>query len=142
VRSLGPVLAQVNPVLDWLQYHAAEVSDFVVNTPSAMAAKTDPGPGGGPGHYLRVVTVTGPQSFGAQPTRSANARGNAYIPAGVLGTFLQEHGIIPDWDCKPAGGERKYQKGFGGHPACFLAPPVDFQGKRQGRFPHVEEKSP
>jgi phospholipid/cholesterol/gamma-HCH transport system substrate-binding protein len=142
VRSIGPVLAQVNPVLDWLQYHAQDVSDFIVNTPSAMMARTDPGPGGGPGHYLRVVTVTGPQSFGAQPNRGANTRGNAYLPAGVLGSFLQEHGILPDWDCAPAGGETKYKKGLGGHPACFVAPPIDFQGKRQGRFPHVEQKAP
>src|SRR3954470_22877836 len=142
VREIGPVLAQVNPVLDWLQYHAQDVSDFIVNTPSAMAAKTDPGPGGGPGHYLRVVTVTGQQSFGAQANRGANARGNAYIPGGLLGTFLQEHGIIPDWDCKPAGGETKYKKGLGGHPGCFIAPPIDFQGKRQARSPPVEAKSP
>ena len=141
VRSIGPVLEQVNPVLDWLQYHAQDVSDFIVNTPTAMAAKTDPGPGGGPGHYLRVVGVTGQQSI-PQASRGANARGNAYIPAGVLGSFLQQHGIIPDWDCKPPGGETKYKKGFGGHPGCFLAPPVDFQGKRQGRYPHVEQKSP
>jgi len=142
LRALEPVLAQVNPVLDWLQYHAQDVSDFIVNTPSAMAARTDPGPGGGPGHYLRVVTVTGAESLGMQPRRGANTRGNSYIPAGVLGPFLQMKGIIPDWDCKPPGHETSYQKGLGGHPACYIAPPIDFQGRRQGRFPHVEAKAP
>jgi phospholipid/cholesterol/gamma-HCH transport system substrate-binding protein len=141
LRSLGPVLGELNPVLDWLQYHARDVSDFIVNTPSAMVAKTDPGPGGGPGHYLRVTGVTGPESLGLQPTRSANSRGNAYVPAAVLGKDLQSHGIIADWDCAPAGGETKYKKGFGGHPACFVAPRISLGGKTLTRYPHIERRS-
>lgn len=141
-RSLGPFLGELNPIFQWLELNQLLTSDFLSYSPGGIAdTVSEPGPGE-VGHYLRQLGMTGFESLAIHQNRLSSNRGNAYLPPVFTGREVAERGILPNWDCTNAGGEKPAQPGpVGAQPACFMKPNLIFKGKRQGRLPHVEADS-
>lgn len=139
VRGLGPFLQELNPVIDWLELHQHLIADFLGYGASGLADTTPARRPGTVGHYLRQLAANGTESVGIHRTRLSSNRGNAYLPPIISGPETSRRNIFPNWDCKPAGGER--DPSFGQTPAspgCWIAPKLDFQGRRQRQHVHVE----
>jgi len=136
LAQLGPFTEQLNPILDWLGLYNHQVADFIGSGASGLA-NTVPAPGA-VGHYLRQFNPEGSEDTLTR-TRIATNRGNTYLPPLGLGPDTQRHLIFPNFDCKPSGGPKPPTPGQTGSPACFIAPNINFQGRQQGRFPHVNQ---
>ena len=128
------MLAQLNPVLEYLQLNQGKVSDFLSVPGATLAGIRTKGNPNGMGHVLPQMITTGSQSI-ITPTRSSDNRGNTYLLPDTFTyeKYKQGYNIFPNWDCKPSGGEKKADD----TPGCFVQGPFDFQGKAQ-RYPHVE----
>jgi len=133
LNELWPFLAQLNPSLAYIALNSQVTADFIGFGAGGLAAKI-PSPSGGVGHYLRQYGPNGPETVSVYQQREANNRGNAYLsPTGLAGAPLEQNEIFPNWDCKPSGGATAAspQGAMNGHPACFVQPPFEFQGKWQ-----------
>jgi phospholipid/cholesterol/gamma-HCH transport system substrate-binding protein len=136
--SLGPFLQQVNPILEWVGVHQHTLTDMFANLGVATAARTASGDPRATGHYLRQFGPTGAETVAVHPRRLSSNRGNAYLnPLSVVGRELAQSLILPNWDCKPSGGEKKADTGTGGSAACRVQAPFTFKGGARA-FPHVE----
>jgi phospholipid/cholesterol/gamma-HCH transport system substrate-binding protein len=137
--SLGPFLSEFNPIFQWIELHQHLVADFLSYSPSGLADTVPSAPEGETGHYLRQLGVSGFESIGIHRNRASTNRGNAYLPPIYTGRRTSDMLIQPNWDCNPAGGERRPQPApIGAQPGCWIYPPLQFQGRTQGRFSHVE----
>jgi virulence factor Mce-like protein len=138
LNELGPFLQELNPILEFLGYHQHTLTDMLANLGVATAARTASGDPRATGHYLRQFGPTGAETLAIHRQRLASNRGNAYIDAlGVIGRELATTAILPNWDCRNAGGEKAADTGTGGTPACRVQRPIAFQGKTLA-FPHVD----
>jgi phospholipid/cholesterol/gamma-HCH transport system substrate-binding protein len=134
--SVGPFLEQLNPILQWLELNQTVVTDFFTEGITALGA-TSPAPGTpeSAGHYLRQLDPGGAEALAMNMTRLPGNRGNAYPNMLDLGPIWQIKEIPPSFDCRNTGGA---------HPADATSPPCHevtnrtLDGKKQGRFPHVE----
>jgi phospholipid/cholesterol/gamma-HCH transport system substrate-binding protein len=136
LAATGPFLGQLNPILQFLEHSQSQVTDFI-SIGAAALADTTHSESGGVGHYLRQFGVTGAESVAQHRKRLSSHRGNAYPAPLEAGSSPKEGAfeIFPNWDCKPSGGEtRPSQAG----PGCFETTPLEFGGRLQGKFPHVE----
>jgi hypothetical protein len=131
LKNLDPFLEQLNPILQWLEYNQYVTGDFISNGAAALANEVPTGTSNEVGHYLRQYGPLGPETVGIWPTRFPGNRGNAY----TAGTGLADtptsakHLIFPNFDCKPAGGDvLPDPTPLTGHPGCFVASPLNFQG--------------
>jgi phospholipid/cholesterol/gamma-HCH transport system substrate-binding protein len=136
--SLGPFLSEFNPIFEWLELHQHLVADFLGNGASALADTVPGVPEGETGHYLRQLSVSGFESIGIHRNRASSNRGNAYLPPVYTGRKTSDYLIQPNWDCIPSGGERTPSAGPPAAPGCWMYPPLQFQGRTQDRFSHVE----
>ena len=106
--ATGPFLAQLNPVLQWLQLQQGTVANFVTMPGWALnGTSSTQNPNAG-GHVLPQLIVTGSQTMVSR-TRSPDNRGNTYQAPDALNndTYRQGFNIIPNFDCKTVGGEHK-----------------------------------
>jgi virulence factor Mce-like protein len=135
LAELTPFLQQVNPILQYLELSQFQVSDFITNGAAALA-DTTASPSGGNGHYLRQLGPTGSESLAIYRERLRTNRGNSYLPP--EGLFGDHEGsfIFNNFDCKPSGGEVRPTEG---NPGCREQKKVQFGGRLQGQFPHVDE---
>jgi phospholipid/cholesterol/gamma-HCH transport system substrate-binding protein len=118
--------------------HQHTLTDMFANLGVATAAKTPSGDPRATGHYLRQFGPTGAETVAVHSRRLSSNRGNAYLnPLSVVGREVAESFILPNWDCKPSGGEKKADTGTGGSPACRVQAPFTFKGGSRA-FPHVE----
>jgi phospholipid/cholesterol/gamma-HCH transport system substrate-binding protein len=144
LSELGPFLGQLNPILQFLELHQYEVSDFIADPAAALADTTTAR--GGTGHYLRQIGPRGLESIAIHGRRLASNRGNSYLPPMGLAPIppSSDFFMFPNYDCKPSGGERMPEDAAPptkpqGTPGCHTrGQNHQFQGKLQGRFPHVE----
>ena len=144
LAELGPFLGQLNPILHYLEIHQMEVSDFIADPAAAIADTT--AARGGTGHYLRQIGPRGLESVAIHGERLPNNRGNSYLPPMGLAPIppSSDFFMFPNYDCRNAGGERPPEDAAppakpSGTPACHTRGQQHmFQGKLQGRFPHVE----
>ncbi len=131
LEATGPFLAQLNPLLRFLEYYQMKVSDFFNIGPVAIGGLRSTLPGSkSNGHVLPQIIMLGSQSFPA-PARSRDNRGNTYPRPNSLrdpDTF-----ILPSFDCRHTG-----EKPPTGTPACRVQGPVPFGGLRL-RYPQVRE---
>jgi virulence factor Mce-like protein len=135
LTQMEPWLGELNPMLQFLEAHQMQVTDFI-SIGGAAVADTTASPSGGTGHYLRQFGPTGTESAAFFRERINTNRGNSYVPP--MGLFRPESGrfmITPQWDCKPSGGEKEPTER---EPGCYVAPPFELGGRLQGQFPHVE----
>jgi phospholipid/cholesterol/gamma-HCH transport system substrate-binding protein len=138
-RSLGPFLSEFNPIFEWIELHQHLVADFLGYSSSGLADTIPSAPEGETGHYLRQLGVSGFESIGIHRNRASTNRGNAYLPPVYTGRKTSDFLIQPNWDCNPSGGERRPNPApAGAQPGCWMYPPLQFQGRTHGRFPHVE----
>jgi phospholipid/cholesterol/gamma-HCH transport system substrate-binding protein len=141
--ATGPFLSQFNPILQFLELYQKQVSDFIAQGKSAVAA-TVTSATGGVGHYLRQIGPLGPETVSIYKQRPNVDRGNTYVtPTFESGRNYEFLGIFPNWDCKPSGGPVEgsaksppNQPPNQGTPPCWVAPTIPFQGQNQ-RYPHV-----
>ena len=140
LAQTGPFLRQLNPILEFLEANQATVSDFLDRGPGTLGVKL-PVPSGSSsvGHALPQIVVGGSQTEPAA-RRTADNRGNAYLPPGALASrTLKDPSrfAIPSFDCVNAGGEKAPSM----TPGCAQAPGVPFQGTTR-QFPNVQQAAP
>jgi ABC-type transporter Mla subunit MlaD len=134
LRSLGPWLSELNPIIGWVGEDEATLSDFLAQLGFAVAHKTPTATG--VGHYLRQIAPSGLETVAMWPARVPTNRGNSYInPGEMLVPELGRDGVLTSWDCANAGGE----KGVDNTAACRVQKPYPFEG-RSDRFPQVRRK--
>jgi phospholipid/cholesterol/gamma-HCH transport system substrate-binding protein len=136
LASLGPFLGQINPILQFLEASQYQVSDFFTYGAAALSSTTA-SPGGGVGHYLRQFGPLGAESAAIFKQRLKTNRGNSYVSPGSL--FGPTTSLVtPSFDCNNTGGEHPPTSS---EPGCQVDPHMQFQGRLQPRFPHVEADS-
>jgi phospholipid/cholesterol/gamma-HCH transport system substrate-binding protein len=139
--QLQPFLQELNPILEWLEYHQHTTADFFSNGGGAII-DTVPGQSrpSEMGHYLGQFGMTGEETFNSlQPSRPEDQRGNAYPdPTMSIGDEVSRRFMIANWDCsntgKPGNGEHTTAKrNTSDTPSCWekrLPGPT--------KFPHVQ----
>ena len=145
LAEVGPFLSELNPILQWLELYQKQVSDFIGNAASGLAAKTETNTPGSQGHYLRQLSPNGLETLGIHRTRLRSNRGNTYLePLALSGSNIAAKEIFPNWDCQNTGvGEKPPTVSpFPGQssPACFVQAPVAFQGALEA-FPRIDANS-
>ncbi len=162
LKNMDPFLANLTPVVSWLNYYRSNVTDFLSNPPVGLAGQLPPQPGQpAPRHALKQLGYITQESLAVYPNRLPENRGNGYlapysdiIKQGTASKF----GIFPNFDCDNTGGDRL--AGDGGSPTvstydepnppgtipltqepfapCFTAPPFkdEFGGTQ---FPQVSK---
>jgi phospholipid/cholesterol/gamma-HCH transport system substrate-binding protein len=149
LESTHVFFRELNPILAYLSYARAPVSQFLSVGASALAGTGQGGyPGGGAGeHYLPQVAIIDSRSLQQRATRPPWERANAY-PAPNAYARAIPLGVIESWDCDPNGGEQRAPSGSGGdaEPPCFVAPEQLFQREkfprlRSGHAPVVSAPS-
>jgi phospholipid/cholesterol/gamma-HCH transport system substrate-binding protein len=105
LRSLDPFLANLNPVIDYLEFQKSTVADFLAGPGVALSnsidCPTDPCDLPAPRHYLRQLGYIGAETLAIHPARLPTNRGNGYLAPGALTSFQSAStGIFPNFDCK------------------------------------------
>lgn len=148
LASSQAFLQELNPILEWLEYHQLTVADFIQNGGAALADTVPTRTADERGHYLRQFGPLGASTVSIAADRRATPgeveRGNAYLlPDALAGPERARRGIFPNHDCYPTGepGDGEYQtKGAdtADKPSCFLqaAPPVPAGNTR--KVPRIE----
>ena len=135
LAQLHPFLGQLNPMLQYLEMSQLQVSDFI-SFGAAALADTTASPGGGVGHYLRQFSPNGAESAAIYPQRIRSNRGQTYVgPRHLFGPEAMTFLMSPSTDCRNAGGETRPSDGT---PGCWKHAPMEFGGRLQGDFPHIE----
>jgi virulence factor Mce-like protein len=134
LRSLGPWLSELNPIIAWVAQDQATLSDFIAQFGFAVAPTTPTGNGAGVGHYLKQIAPSGLESVAMWPRRLSTNRGNSYInPGQMFAPELGRDGVLTSWDCANSG-----EKGADNSAACRVQKPYPFGG-RNDRFPQVHQ---
>jgi ABC-type transporter Mla subunit MlaD len=151
IDELDHFLANLNPILNYLEYQKGTVADFLAGPAIGFSGALD-GFGGSepaPRHYLRQLSIISQETLAISPYRLPTNRGNGYLIDGALnGVEAAQNGIFPNFDCKntdysPAGqdpdedelhrGESKEGINRGNPPdgsfaACFIEGAFPTQG--------------
>jgi hypothetical protein len=126
LAALDPFLANLNPVIRYTNAYRANVTDWMTGPPAGLAGTLQPQPGDpSPRHTLRQVSYLSNESLSIYPERRSDNRGNGYVqPFEVTGFAAASHGIFPNFDCKPSGGEvgKPPPNNPTGPAPCFVAP--------------------
>jgi ABC-type transporter Mla subunit MlaD len=141
LSALDPFLANLNPVIRYLSFYRSEITGFLTGPPAALGdqlalSTTKPGQPA-PLHALRQLSYTSAESLAVYPERPETNRGNGYPqPNALSGPSSVAHGIFPNFDCKPSGGEVNQQPPDPANANCFVAPnfPNEFGG---GQAPNL-----
>ncbi|MDX6644061.1 MAG: phospholipid/cholesterol/gamma-HCH transport system substrate-binding protein [Solirubrobacteraceae bacterium] len=139
----GPFLAQLNPILEFLELYQHQVRDFISNGPYALANTAAGSFSGGLGHYLRQLGPLGLETAAIYTQRPAVDRGNTYPrPIFLAGNDVGQHLIFPNWDCVPSGGPVENSPNGpplgNGTPACFVQGPVPSDTNLAAHFPNIQ----
>ncbi len=131
-EQTGPFLAQVNPILQYLEQNQYMLTDFISIGGSATNGKRE-AVTGSTGHVLPQIIVTGSQTLPAA-NRTADNRGTTYWKPGALDDpRIGEQGAWPSFDCNHVGTKAR----DGETVACYEQGPIEFKGMSR-RFPHLE----
>lgn len=106
--QLDAFLANLNPVLRFLEFNKANVADFF-NSPAGIAGALSPVQDQpAPRRALRVNNPITAESLALWPTRLRANRGNQYLLPGAIGGSEFRNSIgeaFPSFDCRNNGGE-------------------------------------
>ena len=102
LNELDPFLANLNPIIQYLEFNKATVSDFLIAPGHALSGSYEPVPGDpAPRHGLRQLSWISTETLSINPSRSATNRGNAYLPPDGLNSLsAAQNGIFVNFDCK------------------------------------------
>ncbi|MGI8727514.1 MAG: hypothetical protein ACR2K6_07530, partial [Solirubrobacterales bacterium] len=147
LRDLDPFLANLNPVIGWLDYHSATINDFLTAPPSGISGTLTPEPNQPAArHSLRQLGYITQETLSLYEERLPTNRGNGSLEplteiiargrAGVQGSF-------PNFNCDHVGGEvlRSNPRTGANFDACFLAPDFPDVGNNT-MFPQVLKDGP
>ncbi len=101
--ALDPFLANLNPVVRYLEFQKTTVTDFLAGPGTALANSIDPIDANQPAprHYLRQLGYLGAETIGAHPTRLSTNRSNGYLAPGALtAPTSMASGMFPSFDCR------------------------------------------
>jgi phospholipid/cholesterol/gamma-HCH transport system substrate-binding protein len=134
--ALNRWLPEFNPILSFLNYSSPQVSDFITNGASALAAFVPERESEGPLNYLRQYGVINSRSLSLNQTRPTYERGNAY---GIPNHHKRKKaaGALESFDCSntTSGGEvPNPSEDANQAPPCLLVPPTLWDGKK---FPFI-----
>jgi phospholipid/cholesterol/gamma-HCH transport system substrate-binding protein len=141
--ALDPFLANLNPVIRYLAFDKSEITNFITGPAAGIAdvqALTTNQPASklpAPIHALRQLGYFSQETLSVYPKRLSTNRGNGYLQPGALTNFqAAKHGIFPNFDCKPSGGEVNKQPPDISNANCVIAPnfPNEFGG---GQAPNL-----
>ena len=129
----GPFLAQLNPILQFIESNQYVLTDFISNGAAATNLKLAPSTGS-TGHALPQLIVTGSQTM-PQPRRTEDNRGAAYPTFGALADpRIGSQQNLPSHDCNNVGGERPPSEQ---QQSCYRQQPFKFKELTQA-YPHVK----
>jgi len=139
LAALDPFLANLNPIVRYVNYYKTNVSDFLAGPEAGfgIANPINPQPGAPPARTLRIGSYTSNESLSIYPNREPQNRGNGYLQPLSLNSYASaSHGIFPNFDCNPSGGEIPASAATEMNAPCFVAPkfPNSFGG---GQAPQV-----
>ncbi|MDQ3729616.1 MAG: MlaD family protein [Actinomycetota bacterium] len=102
IDELEHFLANLNPLLRYLDYQKATVADFLAGPGTAMSGTLDGFPDDpARRHFLRQLSVLGTESLSISENRLNTNRGNGYLADGALnGMSAAAFGIFPNFDCR------------------------------------------
>ena len=136
LAAVGPFLQQLNPILRYLEFNQAKVSDFLNIGPNALAGIRSTTPGNkSNGHVLPQLIVAGAQSLPAAE-RTPDNRGNAYLQGTEQPIIGDPFLTLPSFDCNHIGGEKPATENS---PGCKIAGRIEPFGEF---FPNVEPAAP
>jgi len=149
--SMGPFLAELNPVFDQMEQNQYLFTDFWSGGGAGLTDTLHSSQTTGVGHYLRSFGPNGVEGAAIFRQRLPNNRGDSYIQGTIeSGKDVTTHMIAPSWDCNNTGfGEgppqgvdlgdasKDSKNPLDKHPGCWAAPPISFQGKLT-KYPRVE----
>jgi phospholipid/cholesterol/gamma-HCH transport system substrate-binding protein len=100
--ELDPFLANLNPLVRYIEFQRATVARFLVTPGMALSGRYRGEPGDpAPRHGLRQLAYVSSEGLSIYPSRLATNRGNAYLAPGALNGFsAATNGIFPNFDCK------------------------------------------
>ena len=101
--ALDPFLANLNPVIRYLEFQKTTVTDFLAGPGVALANSVDPidANQAAPRHYLRQLGYLGTETLGVHESRLPTNRSNGYLAPGALTSFRSaESGMFPSFDCR------------------------------------------
>ena len=136
-KAMDPFVANLNPVIRYLAYNRATVTDFLSNPPHALAGTVaQTGVEGSTNHLLRQISYLSTESLTIQPERLPTNRGNGYLQPYSINRFASR-GIFPNFDCSNTGeGEIPASQAEVDKAPCFVASdyPTRFGG---GQAPNL-----
>ncbi|MGH2943563.1 MAG: MlaD family protein [Solirubrobacteraceae bacterium] len=134
LAATGPFLQQLNPLLRFLEFNQAKLTDFISIGPAALGGiRSAPAGSKSNGHVLPQIIVAGTESIPALARSTAN-RGNAYLAPNShrdTGSLT-----LPSFDCNRSG-----EKPPTNTPGCKVQGPLPFEGSSQ-RYPNVGPAQP
>ncbi len=148
LASSQAFLQELNPILEWLEYHQLTVADFIQNGGAALSDTVPTRTPEERGHYLRQFGPVGESTVSIAADRRATPghieRGNAYLlPDALAGPKRAKFNIFPNHDCYPTDepGDGTYltkMPDTADKPSCYLqtAPPVPAGNTR--KVPRIE----
>jgi phospholipid/cholesterol/gamma-HCH transport system substrate-binding protein len=139
--GLDPFLANLNPLVRWLDYQAPVVTDFLSNPSSSTSDFLPSEPTqSAPLHLSRQMTIFTSESLSVYPQRLTTNRGNGYLQPFAIGNpYSSSQGeIFPNHDCNNTfGGQPVLNVPNGSTPAPGAAPQSE-----SGQFPLSSLVSP
>jgi phospholipid/cholesterol/gamma-HCH transport system substrate-binding protein len=149
--SMGPFLAELNPVFDQMEQNQYLFTDFWSGGGAGLTDTLHTSQTTGVGHYLRSFGPNGIEGAAIYRQRLPNNRGDSYIQGTIeAGPDVTHNLIAPSWDCNNTGFGQGPPRGVDPndasndsknptekHPGCWVAPPISFQGKLT-KYPRVE----
>ena len=146
LSSVHVFMPELNPILAYLSFSRAQVSQFLALGGSALGGTGQGGyrANGAGEHYLPQMAIIDSRSLQQRSTPPPWERANAYVAPNAYQRAIPL-GVIESFSCAPAGGVQRDGSGTGGDtaPPCFVAPEELFQDQkyprlRRGRAPVVD----
>jgi phospholipid/cholesterol/gamma-HCH transport system substrate-binding protein len=106
LKNLDPFLANLNPIVRYLDYAWPVATDFITNIPAATSGYL---PAGTDQAVVRNISrqmgIISPESLSIYPTRLPTNRGNGYLQPYAIGTPNSTHQgeLFPNHDCDNTG---------------------------------------
>jgi len=138
--GLDPFLANLNPVVRWLDYQAPVVTDFLAN-PSSSTADFLPFQSGqsAPLHLSRQMSMFTPETLSVYQSRLSTNRGNGYLQPFAIGNpYSSTQGeVFPSHDCR-----NTFNYPVNGGAVTHNPPSVPVHQEESGQFPFSSIKNP
>jgi phospholipid/cholesterol/gamma-HCH transport system substrate-binding protein len=133
--ALDPFLANLNPVVKYLQYYGTEIINFLTGPPAGLSGTLEQVPGQyTPRHALRQLSYLSAESLSVYPQRLDTNRGNGYLQPDLLNLDprVAPIGMFPNFDCDNTGapGDGEVLEGSVAFAPCFVSQdfPDEFGG--------------